>query len=190
VTAGGAVEPVPLKSAGRFWHEAVAWHNDVLYLTEDKRYDAAFYRWLPERTPARAGELGRISGALQALKFVDVPNANTDGGPIGKPFDVEWVTIPDPDPDTDTVRDAAHDLEAAGLQPAGGHLARRWRIYFDCTEGGVAGLGQVWELNPRSQQLTLVYESPGPSSSRTPTTSSSRPRGTSSCARTRTLRST
>ena len=162
VNAGGPVEPVPIKSAGRYFHEAVVWHDGVLYLTEDKRYDAAFFRWIPERTPTRAGELGDISGELQALKFVDVPNANTDGWPIGKPFEVEWVTITDPDPATDTVRDEAHALEAAGFNRQEGIWLGGGRIYFDCTEGGVAGLGQVWELDPRSQKLTLIYESPKP----------------------------
>jgi uncharacterized protein len=158
--ASGAVEARPIKSAGRFVHEAVAWHNAILYLTEDIRFDSAFYRWLPSRPPSRAGELAGIEGELQALKFVDVANANTDGWPVGEPFDVEWVTIPDPDPETDTVRDQAHELEAAAFNRQEGMWVGGGRIYFDCTEGGIRGLGQVWELDPGAQKLTLIYESP------------------------------
>jgi secreted PhoX family phosphatase len=158
--ASGAVEARPIKSAGRFVHEAVAWHNGILYLTEDRRFDSAFYRWLPSRPPSRAGELAGIEGELQALKFVDVANANTDGWPVGEPFDVEWVTIPDPDPETDTVRDQAHELEAAAFNRQEGMWVGDRRIYFDCTEGGIRGLGQVWELDPGAQKLTLIYESP------------------------------
>ena len=33
------------------------------------------------------------------------------------------------------------------------------RVYFDCTEGGVDDLGQVYEFDPRSQAITLIYES-------------------------------
>ncbi|CAN5232864.1 DUF839 domain-containing protein [soil metagenome] len=160
-SARGAIEARPVKSAGRFVHEAVAWHNGILYLTEDRRFDSAYYRWLPNRAPDRPGELATIDGELQALKFVDVPNANTDGWPIGEPFAVEWVTIPDPDPEADEVRDQAHELEAAAFNRTEGIWVGNQRIYFDCTEGGIAGLGQVWELNPRAQTLTLIYETPG-----------------------------
>ncbi len=168
ISAGGAVEARPVKSAGRFLHEAVAWHNGILYLTEDIRFDSAFYRWLPNRVPNKAGDLATIDGELQALKFVDVPNANTDGWPIGEPFDVEWVTIPDPDPATDIVRDEAHELEAAAFNRAEGIWVGNQRIFFDCTEGGIAGLGQVWELDPRAQKLTLIYETPGPEQLKNP----------------------
>jgi secreted PhoX family phosphatase len=158
--ADGPVAPAPIKAAGRFVHEAVAWHGGILYETEDRRYDAAFYRFVPESKPTKAGDLAGMGGELQALKFVDVPNANTDGWPLGEPFDVEWVAIPDPDPDTDTVRDLAHELEAAAFNRQEGIWRGNGRIYFDCTEGGVAGLGQVWEYNPRAEKLTLIYESP------------------------------
>jgi len=161
VSASGPVEPEPIKSAGRFFHEAVAWYRNILYLTEDIRFDSAFYRWVPNGSPSKPGDLAAIGGELQALKFVDVANANTDGWPIGEPFEIEWVTIPDPDPETNTLRDQAHELEAAAFNRQEGIWLGDDKIYFDCTEGGVAGLGQVWELDPRSQTLTLIYESPG-----------------------------
>ena len=33
------------------------------------------------------------------------------------------------------------------------------KIYFDCTSGGAANLGQVWEYDPGRETITLVYES-------------------------------
>jgi uncharacterized protein len=168
VSASGPIEPKPIKSAGRFFHEAVAWYRNILYLTEDIRFDSAFYRWVPDGSPSKAGDLAAIEGELQALKFVDVANANTDGWPIGEPFDIEWVTIPDPDPEVNTVRDQAHELEAAAFNRQEGIWLGDQKIYFDCTEGGVAGLGQVWELDPRTQSLTLIYESPGPEQLKNP----------------------
>lgn len=36
------------------------------------------------------------------------------------------------------------------------------RIYFDCTDGGDAGHGQVWEYDTARQTLTLIYESEDP----------------------------
>jgi len=36
------------------------------------------------------------------------------------------------------------------------------KITFDSTSGGRTGNGQVWEYDPRREQLKLVYESPGP----------------------------
>lgn len=47
----GPVEARPVTAAGRFVHEAVAWLDGALYLTEDKRDDAFFYRYLPEEEP-------------------------------------------------------------------------------------------------------------------------------------------
>jgi secreted PhoX family phosphatase len=35
------------------------------------------------------------------------------------------------------------------------------RVYFDVTNGGAAGQGQVWEYDPERETVTLIYESPG-----------------------------
>ncbi len=37
-------------------------------------------------------------------------------------------------------------------------------MYFDCTSGGEAGAGQLWQLTPRGKDrgdLKLIFESPG-----------------------------
>ncbi len=162
------VEAVPVKAAGRFVHEAVVWHGGILYQTEDQRYDAGFYRYLPDQTPGRDRPLASTTGKLEALTLVDVEDANTDGFPVGEAFDVAWVPIEDPDPATDTVRDQAHDLAAAGFNRPEGAWVGGGKVYFDCTEGGVAGLGQVWEYDPGKETLTLIYESPGPDQLKNP----------------------
>lgn len=160
--ASGPVKAVPVRAAGRFVHEAVAWHNGILYETEDRRDDAAFYRFLPARAPRRPGDLARVGGRLQALRIAEQPGAVTRAGwPVGRSFRVNWVDIEEPEPFEDVVRLEAQSKGAARFERAEGALAANGRVYFDCTEGGKAGLGQIWELSPATQHLRLVYESPG-----------------------------
>jgi secreted PhoX family phosphatase len=163
VRATGPVRPEPIKAAGRFVHEAVAWYDGVLYQTEDRRNNAAFYRYVPEGRITRPGQLARSTGKLQALKIQGEPNRNTDKGfPVGEPFPVEWVDIDQPDPPADTVRLEAQSKGAALFDRQEGSWVGNGRVYFDCTSGGDADSGQVWEYDPKSESLTLIYESPGP----------------------------
>lgn len=90
--AAGPVDAIPVKGAGRFVHEAVVWHQGILYQTEDQSFDSAFYRYVPRQTPGADRPLATRTGELPALKFRDVDGANTDGWPVGEPFPVEWVT--------------------------------------------------------------------------------------------------
>jgi secreted PhoX family phosphatase len=159
--ATGPVEPIPIRQAGRFSHEAVAWLDGVLYETED-RGDAAFYRFVPDREPRENGDLASFGGVLQALVIPGRANFDANSANPGERFPVEWVTIEEPNPDTDTVRTEAQSKGAAifsreeGIWPADG------RVFFDCTDGGEAELGQVWEYRPRGRDrgtLRLVYES-------------------------------
>ncbi len=176
--AGGPVEAVPIKSAGRFVHEAVAWLDGILYETEDIRDDAFFYRYIPEGNPRRNrdGARGRRPqglsddrGVLQALKIKGVENAVMDTFPqVGRPYKVEWVTIEEPDPQDDTdstplaVGEQAKAKGAAIFDREEGAWVGNGRVYFDCTEGGEQDLGQVYEFDPRRQTLTLIYESTDP----------------------------
>lgn len=160
--SSGASKPVaavPVRTAGRFVHEAVAWHKGILYETEDQR-DSAFYRYLPNRQPLRVGDLAGSGGRLEALRIVGVPNANTSTGwPVGVPFLVDWVAIDEPEPAANTVRLQAQQKGAAVFNRQEGIWVGNHRIYFDCTDGGAAGLGQIWELDPAAQSLRLIYES-------------------------------
>jgi uncharacterized protein len=160
----GPVDPIPIRSAGRFSHEAVAWLDGVLYETED-RGDAAFYRFLPRRPPRESGDLASFGGTLQALVVRDRPNFDANTADPGDSFRVEWVTIEEPNPPTDTVRAEAQSKDAAIFDRTEGIWTADNRVYFDCTTGGEAQSGQLWEYRPRGRdggELTLIYESPGP----------------------------
>ena len=148
--ATGPVEPIPIKAAGRFDHEAVVWHHRSLYLTEDRRLDqggACFYRYTPTPRPKRPGELAAATGPLDALVVDGHPNLNTSTDwplPPGEPLPVSWVTVPDPDPQVgpndppNGVRYQAQALGAALFQRTEGCWLGDNRIYFDCTSGGPA----------------------------------------------------
>lgn len=157
------VTPIPIVAAGRFAREAVAWLDGILYQTED-RNDAAFYRFVPDRKPREWGDLATFGGTLEALVVRDQPNFDADTAAPGKTYPVEWVTVDEPNPVVESggqsTRAQAHAKGAAiftrteGIWQAGG------RIYFDCTSGGDAGAGQLWEYTPGGQ-LKLIFESPG-----------------------------
>ena len=207
-TADAPVVARPVIGAGRFAHEATAWHRGILYLTEDRDIPAfegaCFYRYIPDHRVRRSENLADTDGVLQALKLKREFRANMDTGRVvGRPYDVEWVTIDEPDHEDDTdnrrdrvpgftpVRFQAQDQGAAffdrqeGMWVASGdnrHGDRRRdddedddddddrddrhrghndgaKIYFDCTAGGNANLGQVWQYDPRRETITLIYES-------------------------------
>ncbi|MBA2693564.1 MAG: DUF839 domain-containing protein [Rubrobacter sp.] len=160
--AEGPVAAAPIKAAGRFVHEAVAWMDGILYETEDQSVNSCFYRYVPDGNINGPGQLAESTGRLQALVIKGDPNRNTDKGfPVGEPFEVEWVDIDDPDPPTDTVRFQAAAKGAALFDREEGAWTGNGKIYFDCTSGGDADSGQIWEFDPRRQTLTLIYESPG-----------------------------
>jgi len=75
---------------------------------------------------------------------------------------VEWVTIDEPNPLQDTVRKEAQAKGAAIFDRTEGAWTAGRRVYFDCTTGGEAQLGQLWVYRPRAKhggELTLIYES-------------------------------
>ena len=156
-----AAVPLPIRAAGRLRHEAVAWLDGVLYETED-RPNGAFYRVLFDDSPKRPGDLAAARGRLQALRVRADPQARTsDDWPVGEPFVVDWVDLADPEPTDDSLRKEARDRGAAIFNRPEGAWVGKSNVYFSCTEGGRAGMGQVWEFDPAFQALTLVYESPG-----------------------------
>lgn len=160
--ATGPVKAEPIRAAGRFVHEAVSWMDGILYQTEDRSSNSCLYRYVPDQRISRAGDLARSTGRLQALVIKGEPNRNTDKNfPVGQPFPVEWVDIDEPEPATDTVRLQAAAKGAALFDREEGSWVGNGKFYFDCTSGGDADSGQVWELDPKKDTLTLIYESPG-----------------------------
>jgi uncharacterized protein len=165
--ATGPVNALPIVDAGRFSHEAVAWLDGALYETED-RGDAAFYRFLPERKPREWGDLATFGGTLEALVVRSRPNFDADAARPGESYPVEWVTVDEPNPSVESgghsTRAQAQAKGAAIFNRTEGIWAVDRRIYFDCTSGGDAGAGQLWEYTPRGRdrgELKLVFESPG-----------------------------
>jgi secreted PhoX family phosphatase len=164
--ADGPVDPIPILSAGRFSHEAVAWLDGVLYETED-RGNAAFYRFLPRRRPREAGDLASFGGTLQALVVTGQPNLNMDTvNSPGQSLQVEWVTIEEPNPveevNGNATRAQAQSEGAAIFNRTEGIWSSHGRVYFDCTTGGANGFGQLWEYRPENQsggRLKLIYVS-------------------------------
>jgi uncharacterized protein len=176
--AGGPVRAEPIRAAGRFVHEAVGIIDQVLYQTEDRGLEACLYRYVPDGAVRRPGDLARSTGTLQALKVAGNPAMNMSSGvPVGRPMKVEWVTIDAPEPATDTVRAEAKTKGAALFDRQEGCWVHDGRLYFDCTEGGPEDLGQVWELDPGRDTLTLVYESPGADELKNPDNLVVTPRG-------------
>jgi uncharacterized protein len=162
-----AVNAVPIVDAGRFAHEAVAVLDGILYETED-RGDAAFYRFVPDRRPREHGDLATSGGTLEALMVRNRPNFDADAANPGETYPVEWVTVDEPNPPVETdgqstraqaqAKGAAIFNRTEGIWEAGG------RLYFDCTTGGEAGAGQLWQYTPRGRgggDLKLIFESPG-----------------------------
>jgi secreted PhoX family phosphatase len=164
-SAHGPVPALPIRAAGRFVHEAVAWYDGALYETED-RGDACLYRYVPDTEPRHVGDLAASTGTLQALRILDGPADTRVGFPALRPFAIDWVDVPVAEPaSNDAPASTRAQAQAAGAavfsRQEGAWAAGGRRIYFDCTDGGAARKGQIWELDPRHGRLRLVFESAG-----------------------------
>ncbi|MEM1133986.1 MAG: alkaline phosphatase PhoX [Pseudomonadota bacterium] len=157
-------KPVPLKAMGRFNHEAAAVDpaTGIVYLTED-RDDGLLYRFLP----SVLGDL-KQGGKLQALAIGDVAdtrNWGRQGLAVGNPQSVRWI-------DLDNVESPEDDLRKRGALKGATLFARgegihmgRGELYFCCTSGGAAKLGQIFRLTPSrgdADSLELFFESTSP----------------------------
>lgn len=155
----GPVNPEPLIAMGRFNHEAIAVdpNTGIVYETED-RGDGLFYRFIPNQK----GNL-RAGGQLQALSIPGIKTTKT-GIPVGKTYPVEWINIDNPDPDTDTVRVEGFAKGATQFTRGEGAWYGNNEIYFCCTDGGAARLGQVWRYqpgrNPRDGGTIALFAEP------------------------------
>jgi uncharacterized protein len=151
--ASGPVDPVPLKAMGRFNHEAACVDpaSGLVYLTED-REDGLLYRF----TPAVPGQLAQ-GGKLEALALVG-------GDPAMKPGDwrkVRWVPLDNVESPADDLRSRGKALGALPFARGEGIHMGAGELYFVCTSGGTAELGQVFRLVPgkRGDRLQLFFES-------------------------------
>ena len=165
-SANTNLPPVPLKAMGRFTHEAISVDplSGVVYLTEDYG-PCGFYRFLPNRSKRFAD-----GGVLQMLKIKSKDNYDTrKNQKVGEVMEAEWVTITRPDPEEADVDPSAVFKEGASKGGAtfsrleGCTIDQKGRAYFDSTNGGNNGGGQIWVYEPvnrDSGRLILAYESP------------------------------
>lgn len=150
--ASSLVEAEPIRSYGRFRHEAVAIdpRTHIAYLTEDEG-DGCLYRFVPE-------EFSRpFVGKLQALRVKGEKGYNTSERMAeDHRVHVDWVDVPEADPEDGAVRDGAREAGAALVRRGEGIWYHDGQVYFTSTNGGRAGLGQVFRLRLAHQELTLA----------------------------------
>jgi len=169
VTLAGDVDPTPVRGLGRRWHEAAAVDpaTGAVYLTEDRGL-SGLYRFQPHAGGA-PGSLAR-GGRLEMLAVRDAPRLDTGRGlAAGEWLDVAWVSIADPErPHTDAAardglgcHDQGREAGGASFRRGEGIFHGNGRIYFTATSGGAAGMGQVFELDPATARLRLLFESAG-----------------------------
>ena len=147
-------QAVPLKAMGRFRHEAVAVEpkSGIVFQTEDVE-DGIIYRFLPNRP----GELS-AGGKLQALALAAHSSADTRNWTgdftvdVGVEHAVKWI-------DLDEVESPKEDLRYRGFKAGAARFARAegmWYsdgvVYFACTTGGSAHLGQIWKYTPSASE--------------------------------------
>ncbi|MCT2559868.1 PhoX family protein [Tsuneonella sp. YG55] len=162
-TAPGLVDPVPLTAMGRFNHEAacVDPRTGIVYMTED-RDDSLLYRFIP-KVRGRLAEGGR----LQALALSDgVRDTRNWGGIAFAPLSshpVSWIDLDQVESPNDDLRKRGAAMGAALFARGEGIHMGEGELYFCCTSGGTAKLGQVFRLDVSGDQsLHLFFESTSP----------------------------
>ncbi|MBR8827378.1 MAG: DUF839 domain-containing protein [Gomphosphaeria aponina SAG 52.96 = DSM 107014] len=154
---GELVTPVALKAMGRFNHEAIAVDptTGYIYQTED-RDDSCIYRFRPKETENLAA-----GGILEALVIKGSPTINTSiNFPMSEPKEVEWETIENVDPEEDNLRYEAQKKGAAIFKRGEGACYGNGEIYWTCTSGGKAEIGQIFRYAPQANTVELFVESP------------------------------
>jgi len=159
--AEGLVDPVPLKAMGRFNHEAAAVDpaTGIVYLTED-RDDSLLYRFVPN-APGRLAEGGKLQ-ALALEGIADTRNWNGATVPPQGWQGVRWIDLDEVEAPQDDLRLRGATAGAALFARGEGIHMGEGELYFCCTSGGAAKLGQVFRLRPgngSADQLQLFFES-------------------------------
>ena len=183
------MQPVPIRDAGRFSHEAVSAdpRTGVVYLTEDNststldatRGASGFYRFLPD-SPNRLDRGGRLE-MLQAVDLRGTVVTDLRDPQRGATFKVRWVPVRHPDlPPVDGVSNPF--MQGYGDGETGGarfqrlegswYDTQRRQIAFCDTEGGArtmgtdgtgdtdgAGEGAVWRYDLEADELECIFVS-------------------------------
>jgi len=155
------VDPVPLKAMGRFNHEAACVDpaSGAVYLTED-REDGLLYCFVP-RVKGRLAE----GGSLHALAIEGLPDARNWSAVSVAPQSwhaVRWVALDNVEAPDDDLRKRGAAAGATLFARGEGIHMGEGELYFCCTSGGAAKLGQVFRLRPQARgqdRLQLFFES-------------------------------
>jgi len=159
----GVIKPAPLTAMGRFKREGVAFdpNTEIIYQTEDQ-VDGLLYRFIAEKPQDLQG-----GGRLQCLAVVDKPKLDTRNWrvqkiPPGEVFDIQWIDLENANTEKDDLRQRGHSLGAAIFGGGEGIFQHGGKIYFSCTNGGIAAKGQIWIYTPSPYEGTeRESESPG-----------------------------
>lgn len=187
----------PIVAMGRMSHEAVAVDpaTRAVYLTEDNRNMAGFYRFLPSDTSGTPGSLER-GGRLQAACVKNAQNADLNVATTGQEFELEWVDILNPDADPGPYADATVTGVASGpfrqARAQGAlRMARGEGIWYhdgkmfvvdtatgrDGSNRPGRGEGAVWVLDLATMRLTALFVSTNAVSANNPDNITVSPRG-------------
>ena len=147
----------PVRSAGRFAHEAVDIdpQTGILYETEDNfTFPSGFYRYIAPQNPMQVREL-RDGGRLEMLKVEGVTNAQLDRGQTpGVTYGIEWVPIDTPDTTfaAGTTNDQASVFVSnQGIAQGAATFSRLEGIFFD--SGKVYLVSTQGGDTPRARRL-------------------------------------
>lgn len=145
-------DAMPVRSAGRFAHESVAWdpHTKALYLSEDNfGFPSGFYKYVPPNDPDSDGYLAD-GGTLYMLAVRGEPNADLAASqPRRATYHVDWVEIESPDFGTDSGpvqqsnNQALVHVSRQGVAQGAAYFSRLEGtifdggvVYFTSTQGG------------------------------------------------------
>ncbi len=163
--ADGETQTTPLVNLGLHYPEAAVVDpaTGIVYITSD-RGPCGTFRFVPEQYGNLKGP-----GKVQMLAITGQPGYDTRSGQRTKvKLPVTWVDIADPSNEAAYRADAQYTYKQ-GLAKGGATFSRgegawlgRGAVFFACSNGGDARLGQIFALNLKAndvQELELVFES-------------------------------
>ena len=151
----GLVAAQPIKSMGRFEHEACAVHETtgIVYMTEDKQR-SCFYRYIPD-VPGKLLQGGRLQAlAIDGSSALKTHNWDNHDIVLNEELATRWIDLDDVDTDENNLRLRAAANGAATFARGEGLTAAGDRFAFTCTTGGPARLGQVFTYTPSAFEGT------------------------------------
>jgi secreted PhoX family phosphatase len=138
-------DATPVRNAGRFAHESVAWdpHTKALYLSEDNfGFPSGFYKYVPPNDPDVDGYLAD-GGQLYMLAVSGQDNANLAASqPQRATYHVDWVKIDQPDFGTDS--GPVQQTNDHALVHVSRQGAAKGAAYFSRLEGTIFDGGVVY----------------------------------------------